>query len=57
MGNGLHVTFWDNERLTRMTLYVMLVITKQPRIANGQIKDYQLKQNGKKLLVGMKKSR
>jgi len=35
----------------------MLVITKRPRIANGQTKDYQLRQNGKKLLAGMRKSR
>jgi len=51
------MTFWDNERLTQMNLFAMLVITKRPRIANGQTKDYKLRQNGKKLLAGMRKSR
>jgi len=57
MDIGCHETFWVNDRLTRLALSVMLVITKQPRIANGQTKDYQLRQNGKKLLVGMRRSR
>ncbi|SVC16135.1 uncharacterized protein METZ01_LOCUS268989 [marine metagenome] len=39
-----------------MNLFAMLVITKLMHIANGQEKDYQLKQNGKKLLAGMRKS-
>ena len=40
-----------------MNLSDMLVITKLMHIANGQAKDYQLKKNGKKPLVGMKKTK
>jgi len=56
-GQWMTCDFWENERLTRMPLSVMLVITKQPRIANGQTKDCQLRQNVKKLLAGMRRSR
>ena len=39
-----------------MSLFAMLAIMKLTHIANGQEKDYQLKQSGKKLHVGMKRT-
>ncbi|SVC56305.1 uncharacterized protein METZ01_LOCUS309159 [marine metagenome] len=39
-----------------MSLFAMLAITKLTRIANGQEKDYQPKQSGKKLHVGTKRT-